>query len=487
MTTHFAKTLTPDLCIIGAGPAGLAAAMGAAALNVPTVVVDEADLGTALPRAGDVARCAMSAAARRGTPAGWDLVRFAAIGAAEAGAPDMSAERLAALGLTVVRGKARFTGMGQIEAAGCLITARRFLVATGATPSVPALPGLADVPWFTPDGIFGLPRLPQHLIVLGANTDGVELAQTFAKLGSAVTLVGHCPPPLHDVDPELAAPVLAQLARDGVAVRSDLRPDRVRRTGSGIDLLCQGGDGSEETIGGSDLLVAAERRPSINGLGLDAAKIRCAPTGIAVRPDGRSSNPRVYAIGDVVGLGRSVQMAEAQAAIALRSALFRQPLRFDPRTVPRLIRTDPEVATVGLSEAQARERAGGIRILRSSFGDNPRAQAEGRREGHLKVIAARSGRILGAGIVGPEAGEAVSLWALAIAKGLTASDIAAPPPAFACLCRPGTSRRTLIARGNGAQPLGPTHSADRAATGMNWIYSNSFRYCTKPERWPMRS
>ena len=438
-------TLTPDLCVIGAGPAGLAAAMGAAALGVPTVVVDQTGLSQALPRGGDIARQVLRVAARRRleAPASawepeWPQLRGRATGAAEAAARDMSARRLGALGIGIVTATAGFSGPREIEAGDLSIRARRFIIATGSAPALPVLAGLEGVPWLTADGIFELSALPSRLVVLGGGSSGAELAQTFRRLGSAVVLVD-AGPVLRDVDPELSAAALMQLAREGVTIRENLDARRAEPAAMGMRLSCTAdGSAMQDAIEGSHLLVATGRIPNLAGLGLDKAQIRSAPTGIAVEPNGRTSNPHVYAIGDVVGLGGSLQAAEAQAGVVLRSALFRLPARYDPRNVPRVIHTDPEIATVGLSEVQARERVGRIHVLRWPFSDNARARAEGRPLGHIKVITAANGRVLGAGIVGPEAGEAIGLWALAVAKGLNARDIAAlalPSPAYADLSR----------------------------------------------------
>ncbi len=442
MPEHRPAPLTPDLCIIGAGPAGLAVATAAGALGVPTIVVDKEDLGRTLPRAGDVARQVLFAAARARAAArrsvrlgfeqpslkfDWATLRRTAEATAEAGAPDMSAERLGALGVRVIRAAARFTDTRTIEAGTTSIRARRFILATGSAPAVPSVPGLDLVPVLNATSILDLSHLPSRLIVLGAGSTGLELAQALRRLGSEVVVL-ESGTALRDFDPELTAPVLARLAAEGVVIIQNVHVLRADSDRTGVRLIYECRDEKaafQRTVAGSHLLAAAGWRPNVAGLRLDAGRIRCGPAGIVVGPNGRTSNRQVFAIGDVVGLGRSMQSAQAQADVALRAALFRQPTGFHPLQVPRIIYTDPEVAVVGMTEAQARERAGRLRILRWPFSDNARAKAEGRSAGHAKVITTREGRVLGAGIVGPEASELIGLWSLAIAQGLKASDIAA--------------------------------------------------------------
>lgn len=434
--------LTPDLCIVGAGYAGLAVATGAAALGVPAVVFERAAMGDALPRAGDIARLVLRDAARRhrldpSSGLDWDALKAEAAAAARLRTPAMSAAHLRALGVAVIEATARFRDRDTIEAGGTTVQPRRIVLATGAVPLIPSLPGLDAVPWSQAEHWIDLPSLPGRLIVLGAGRTGVEMAQIFSRLGSTVTLVDGATP-LRGFDEELCRPVLARLRREGIGIvagRAVLRaePDR-----GGIRLVLAGRDGGEEAVSADRLLVATGRRPALDGLGLDRAGIGCDPLGIAVRADGRTRNRSVFALGDAVGRGRSIEASEAQAGVVLRAALLRQPAAFDPRGVPRLLCTDPEIAVVGLGEDEARGRFGRIDVWRWPFAENGRAQALGIEGGHIKVVTEKSGRIVGAGIVGPEASEMIGLWTLAVAQGLGLKQIASlplPAGAYADLSR----------------------------------------------------
>ncbi len=431
-TALSAIPLRPDLCIIGAGPAGLALATAAAALSVPTLVIDKEDLRSALPRAGEVAGFVLRAAARQragsaGGPSNdWDDVRGAARAAAETRATSMSAVHLRALGLTVLRGTARFVDSGTVEVDGVSIRPRRFVVATGALAAIPALPGLERVPWSCATRWLDLPALPRSLVVLGAGRTGVEFAQIFARLGTRVTLVEGAAP-LRGFDAELSAPVLTRLRREGVDIRTGRTVLRAEPEATGVTIVMSKADGTEERVRGDHLLLATGWRPAIDDLRLDRAGIRCDPGGIAVSADGRTGNPKVFALGNVVGRGRSIESAQAQVGVVLRAALFRQRVSFDPRSVPRILRTDPEIAVVGLTETEARVRHGTVTIWRWPYAENDRARAEGMTTGHVKVLTTPSGRIVGAGIVGPDAAEGIGLWTLAIAQSLNIKDIAALP------------------------------------------------------------
>jgi pyruvate/2-oxoglutarate dehydrogenase complex dihydrolipoamide dehydrogenase (E3) component len=258
--------------------------------------------------------------------------------------------------------------------------------------------------------------LPRHLLIIGAGAVGIELAQAFRRLGSAVTVLESATP-LGKDDPECAQVVLDQLAREGVVVRPGVSLKRVRRTAGGIEVLLAAAD-KEETIEGSHLLVAAGRQAVVEGLGLDAAGVKCQPGGIVVNRSMRTSNRRIYAIGDVTGRLQFTHAANYHAGIVLRNILFRLPAKVDERAIPWVTYTEPELAQTGLTEAQARERQIVPRILRWPFHENDRAQADATTRGHVKIITDRRGRILGATIVGAHAGELISLWSLAIAQRL---------------------------------------------------------------------
>ena len=312
--------------------------------------------------------------------------------------------------------EARFQDAQTVVAGDVEVKARRFVIATGSTPAVPPIPGLDRTPYLTNETIFEARERPKHLIVIGAGAVGLELAQAFRRLGSEVTVL-EAAQPLAKEDPECTAVVLDQLAREGVAIRCGVKVARVKRVRTKVEVVLEAG-GREETLEGSDLLIATGRRPSLDGLGLDAAGIKHDVSGIAVDQRLRTRNKNVYAIGDVAGSVQFTHAANYHASLVIRHALFRMPVKVDLDAIPRVTFTDPELAHVGLTEAEARARGKTIRLLRWPYHENDRAQAERETSGHIKVITDKKGWILGATIVGAAAGELITAWTLAINQRL---------------------------------------------------------------------
>ncbi len=337
-------------------------------------------------------------------------------------APNDSEERFTGLGVKVIRAAARFTGPREVEADGYTVRARRFVVATGSAPRIPPIEGLDSVPYLTNETVFDEKTLPEHLIVIGGGPIGVELAQAFRRLGARVTVL-EMASILPKDDPELAEFVRRRLRRDGVDLREGIEVRRVERHGNGVAAITAAEDG-ERRIEGSTLLVATGRAPTVRNLGLEEAGVAYSDGGIEVDSRLRTTNRRIYAIGDVVGGLQFTHVAGYHAGIVIRNALFRLPAKVDYRAVPWVTYTDPEFAHVGMTEAAARAAHDKIRILRWPVADNDRAQAERRPEGLVKVVTTARGRILGAGIVAPHGGELIQPWVLAIGKGLKIADMA---------------------------------------------------------------
>lgn len=448
--------LKPDICVIGGGAGGLSVAAGAAAFGVSVVLVERAAMGGECLNTGCVPSKSLLAAGRRA-----ELIRKAGdfgLSGAEpkvtfrrvhdhvqqviAGiAPTDSAERFRAMGVNVIEGEARFSDRRTLAVGDARIRARRFVVATGSDPAIPPIAGLSEVPYHTNETIFSLTRRPAHLAILGAGPVGIELAQAFARLGSEVTVI-EAAEPLGSSDAELAGIVLDSLARDGVAVHSGTSVSRVEATRRGVRLILGGGDGAPVTLEATDLLVATGRKPRVRDFGLEVAGIRHDAGGIKVNARMRTSNRRVYALGDVVGAPASTHIATYQAGIVVRNVLFRLRSRVDYHHIPHVIYADPELAQVGLTEEQARARHRGLRILRWPYAENDRARTEHDTTGHIKVITTRRGRILGVGIVGTEAGELIQIWSLAIAQELTIRDMVGLVPPYPT--RGEISRRAAI-------------------------------------------
>jgi pyruvate/2-oxoglutarate dehydrogenase complex dihydrolipoamide dehydrogenase (E3) component len=424
------ETLTPDICVIGAGSGGLSVAAAAAAFGVPVVLIEKGKMGGdclnygCVPSKSLLAAAKHAAAAQRAKPFGLTLPRaeidFAKVHAhvhsvIAAIAPNDSKERFTGLGVHVIAGEARFRDAGTIVVGDIEVKARRFVIATGSSAAIPPIPGLAETPYLTNETIFERKTCPQHLIIIGAGPIGLELAQAHHRLGAKVTVLEAATPLAKD-DPECAAIVLAQLAREGITIRSGVKVARVAREGEKILAVIEGETG-EETIEGSDLLIATGRQPNI-GLDLEAGGIAYGPHGITVDKGLRTSNKKVYAIGDVAGGLQFTHAANYHAGIVIRNSLFRLPAKANDEAVPWVTFTDPELAHVGLNETQARERHKVIRVLRWPYHENDRAQAERETHGHIKVVTAKNGRILGCTIVGAHAGELITTWTLALSQGL---------------------------------------------------------------------
>jgi pyruvate/2-oxoglutarate dehydrogenase complex dihydrolipoamide dehydrogenase (E3) component len=330
-------------------------------------------------------------------------------------APKDSEERFTALGVKVIRAPARFIDHNTVEAGGERISARRFVIATGSSPAIPPIPGLAEVPYLTNETIFDLAVKPRHLLVIGAGPVGLELAQAFRRLGSEVSVV-EAAEPLGREDPELAAVAIEALRSEGVAIHSRVNVASVQATHEGAKLALAG-TGALPELAGSHVLIAAGRRPNVDELGLDRAGIAYTAQGIAVDAGLRTTNRKTYAIGDVAGGPQFTHLANYHAGLVIRNALFRLPVRASMEHIPRVTFTDPELAQVGLTEMEARERYGrAVSVARASFADNDRAQIERYGRGLVKIVIGRRGRILGAGIVGLGAGELIPTLALAIAR-----------------------------------------------------------------------
>jgi len=436
------ETLTVDLCVIGAGAGGLTVAAGASQLGAKTVLIEAGEMGGDCLNYGCVPSKALLAAAhaakamRDGARFGLangpaEAVDFRRVhdhvrGVIEAIAPQDSGERFEGLGVRVIRAAARFTGPRELQAGEIRLRARRFVIATGSRPAVPPIPGLDRVPYHTNETIFGLTDLPEHLLVIGGGPIGCELAQAYRRLGARVTIL-EAANLLPKDDPEPVDLLRRRLRSEGVDLYEQARVTAVENAAGGgiVAHVEQGGD--RKAIAGSTLLVAAGRRPTVKGLNLEAAGVAYTERdGIAVDHRLRTTNRRIYAVGDVTGRHRFTHMAAYEAGIVIRNALFRLPAKIDDRAVPWVTFTDPELAHVGLTEAQARTRAGrgGIRVLRWPFAENDRAQAERATDGFVKAVTTPRGRILGATIVGARAGELIHLWALAIGQDLKIGAIA---------------------------------------------------------------
>lgn len=429
-----------DLAVIGAGAAGLSTAYVAARLGLRVALIERGRMGGECLNVGCVPSKALLAAAhaahavRRAGRYGiqapapgvdWAGVQAHVHGAIASLAPADSIERYTGLGATVLQGTARFVARDALAVTGAettrRLTARRIVVATGSRPVVPDIPGLDRVPFLTNDTLFDLPAAPEHLLILGGGAIGLEMAQAHVRLGCRVTLVQSGVIGAKE-DPDLVAGLRSALQGDGVVIMEQAAVVAVR---PGPVLVLADG----RTVAGSHLLVAVGRRPTLEGLDLEAGRVAASPRGVVTDRGLRSrTNRSVYAAGDVadpagVGPRYFTHVGSYHAGIIVRRTMFRLPARIDYAALPRVTYTDPELAQVGLTEAEARAAGHAAETLCWPLRENDRAVTEGDTAGLVKLVVAGN-RVLGAGILAPHAGEMIGAWTLAITQGIKLSALA---------------------------------------------------------------
>ncbi len=423
------ETLEPDLCIVGAGSAGLTVAAAGRSLGLSVVLVERARMGGECLNTGCVPSKALIACARHAA-----TIRRAGAFGVDAGEPRIDAERVFAhvnraidtiaphdsearfrgLGATVIRGSARFLDPRTMEADGRRIRAKRFVIATGSRPKIPDVPGIGSVPVLTNESLFDIGALPRSLLVLGGGPVGLEMAQAFTRLGAAVTVLQKSRVLPKD-DPEAARLVAQRLAAEGVRLLEHAEAAAVEPTAEGVAVTLA--DGTR--VAAERMLVAAGRQAVVEDLDCAAGGVALGPEGIAVDGALRTSNRRVFAIGDCASAFRFTHWAGYQGGLVLRTILTRWPNRPNEALAVWCSFTDPEIAHAGLTEAEARAAHGErVRILRADFSRNDRAVADGETDGFVKLIVGPRGRLLGADVVGAGAGELIGTVALALSAKL---------------------------------------------------------------------
>lgn len=431
------KSLRVDLCVIGGGPGGLSVAAGGAQMGASVILVERGRMGGDCLNFGCVPSKALLAAGRSAQsivqsrrfgieasthPIEGKRVHDHVHDVIAAIAPHDSVERFEGLGVPVIRDHARFVATDELQAGGKSLRARRFVIATGSSPIVPAISGLETVSFYTNETIFDLEEVPTHLLIVGGGPVGVELGQAFRELGAEVTLIerGNILP--RD-DPELVAVLRARLAALGIDIHEKTEVAHIAAIRGGIAATIIA-NGRQRQLAATHMLVAVGRKPTIAQLGLETAGIAYSANGIIIDRRLRTTNSRVFAIGDVTDGPRFTHVASYHADIVLRNALFRIPAKVDYSCVPHVTYTHPELAQVGATEAEARAMHRKVVVLRSPFSENDRARAERASEGVVKVVTDRFGRVLGAGIVGTSAGELIQTWTLAMSRRLCVRAIA---------------------------------------------------------------
>ena len=357
-----------DICVIGGGSGGLSVAAGAAQMGAKVALVERARMGGDCLNTGCIPSKALIAAAHRaqtmrdsakfGIANVTPDVRFEDVyrhvhGVIAAIAPHDSVERFSGLGVNVIKAEARFLQPDLLAAGNTRIRARRFVIATGSRPAIPPTAGLSDCDYLTNETIFELRERPDHLIVMGGGPIGVELSQAFTRLGSHVTLIERAQILPRD-EPEAVAIVRAALLKDGVELIENAEIVAVAKTGGVVEVTVQTADSETRNLTGSHILVAAGRKPDVDSLDLSAAGVDQGPKGITVDARLRTTNRKIFAIGDVSGGPQFTHIAGYHAGIVIRNALFWWPAKVDYRALPWVTYSDPELAHVGLTEAQAR-------------------------------------------------------------------------------------------------------------------------------------
>jgi len=432
------KQTDTDICVIGAGSGGLSVAAGAVQMGARVVLIEGGRMGGDCLNYGCVPSKALLAAAKqahvmRSGGAGIAGIE-PAVDYAKAMAhvsdtiahiaPVDSQQRFEELGCTVLRDYASFVSGQEVQAGDTIVKARRFVIATGSSPLVPPIDGLDNVPYLTNETLFDLREAPGHLLILGGGPIGMEMAQAHQRLGCEVTVI-EGDTAMNREDPEAVAVVLDALRREGVSVAEGAMAERVSGDAKAVTVHTKDG----RAFDGTHLLVALGRRPNIGQLNLEAAGVDTSPQGITVGDDLRTTNRRIYAIGDVAGRGQFTHLAGYHASTIIRPMLFGLPAKAKQAHIPRATYTDPELAQVGMTESEARAAHGDIEIARFSTDENDRAIATGKTAGFIKVVV-HKGRPVGATIVGADAGELIALWSLALSKNLKMSDVAGMVAAY---------------------------------------------------------
>lgn len=425
-------TLTPDFCVIGAGSGGLSFAAGAIQMGASVVLLEAQKMGGDCLNYGCVPSKALIAAAKfgheflRSEDFGWiaskPIMNFKKVSehihkVINEIAPNDSIERFEKLGVHIISEEGRFIDGRTVATDTHLIRAKRFIIATGSIPFVPPIEGLATVPYLTNETIFDLAELPNHLVVIGGGPIGMEVAQSFLRLGSQVTVL-EAFSVLPKDDQDITARLKEILISEGIDLNENVKIASIKKNEKNIEIEYQTSDGRERTLSASHMMVATGRRPHIQHLNLESAGITFSSRGIEVNANLQTSNSKVYAIGDCLGGYQFTHVAGYQAGLAIRNTIFGLKAKFETRAIPWVTYTDPELAHVGFMESQLQDKQISYKVLQMNFDENDRAQAEKRTEGVIKVLVSPKGYVLGATILGLHAGELIYPWVMGIQNNL---------------------------------------------------------------------
>jgi pyruvate/2-oxoglutarate dehydrogenase complex dihydrolipoamide dehydrogenase (E3) component len=429
------KRIKTDILIIGAGSGGLSVAAGASQMGAKVVLLEGHKMGGDCLNYGCVPSKALIASGK----AAFGQTHSAPFGVANnipqidyaatmdhvksviaQIAPMDSQERFEGFGVEVIREFGHFISDNEVQAGDTVISARRIVIATGSRPLVPPIDGLDTVPYLTNETLWDLRERPEHLLIIGGGPIGMEMAQAHARLGSKVTVIEGDKALAKD-DPELAGIVLNRLRTENIEIAEGALAKKIESTDGTITVYAEDG----RKFSGSHLLVAVGRTTDTDKLNLESAGIETSKSGIKVDHNLRSTNRRVYAIGDAAGGMQFTHVAGYHAGVIIRSMLFALPSKAKTSHIPWVTYTDPELAQVGLTESQAKQEHGDkLEVVRFDYEHNDRAITERKTEGMIKVMVVK-GRPVGASIVGHQAGELINLWSLVLANKMKMSQVAA--------------------------------------------------------------
>lgn len=428
------ERIKTDLLVIGAGSGGLSVAAGAVQMGADVVLLEGHKMGGDCLNFGCVPSKALLASAKVahtqahaavfGVADQVPQVDYAAVKDHVADViaqiePNDSVERFEGLGVRVISEYGQFLGANEVQAGEHVIEARRIVIATGSSPFVPPIPGLDSVPYETNETLFELREKPEHLLIVGGGPIGMEMAQAHLRLGCKVTVI-EGEKALGRDDPEMAAFVLDQLREEGLVIEEGALAAQISGEAGAIRVEAKDG----RVFEGSHLLMAVGRKPNIDRLNLEVAGIETTRAGIKVDQSLKTSNRRVYAIGDVTGGKQFTHVAGYHAGVIIRSALFGLPAKERKDHIPHATYTDPELAQVGMTEAEARAAHGdALEVVRFDLHHNDRLIAERKAKGLIKVMVVK-GRPVGVSIAGHQAGEHINLWALVIANRMKMGQVA---------------------------------------------------------------
>jgi pyruvate/2-oxoglutarate dehydrogenase complex dihydrolipoamide dehydrogenase (E3) component len=432
-----------DVGVLGGGAAGLTVVAGAAQFGAKTILIEKAEkLGGdclhygCVPSKTLIRTAGVWAQARRSAEFGLPGLELPPVdlGAVmdrvhsviEKIQEHDSPERFCGLGAEVRFGAPAFADDHVVELDGERLSAKVWVVATGSSPALPPVEGLADVPHWTNETVFNQRTLPARLLVLGGGPIGLEMAQAFQRLGSQVTVVEFLDQILGPEDADLADILRGRLQSEGMESLTGTQATRAESNGSQIRLTVApaAGEGGSRVLEADALLVATGRKPNVEDLGLDAAGVEFTPRGIRSDARVRTNQKHIFACGDVNGQFPFTHVAGYEGSVALTNAVLHLPRKADYSKVPWCTYTDPEVASVGLNEKRAQKAGVEYQLLEEPFVDNDRALAEGEPLGKIKVLVSPKAKVLGCQIIGAHAGELIHEWITAVNGGVKLSTLA---------------------------------------------------------------